>query len=95
MTQTAVSGWQPPPYINAIHRRKAMSVTADMLSAVIGYRDFQIPAKNDSYFSHREMLWEDTPVCSYINAIRGLGNPQELKGIEMRSFLISIPFNSL
>ena len=56
MTQTAVSGWQPPPYIDAIHRRKAMSVTADMLSAVIGYRDFQIPAKKYFYFLHREML---------------------------------------
>ena len=69
--------------------------TAVYLRAVVEYRDFQISAKNDSYFSHREMLWADTPVCSYINAIRGLGNPQELKGIEMRKLLISIPFNSL
>ena len=45
-----------PPYIYAIHLQKAMSVTADMLSAVIGYRDFQIPAKRYFYFLHREML---------------------------------------
>ena len=56
MTQTAVSGWQTQPYIDAIHRRKAMSVTADMLSAVIEYRNFQIPAKKYFYFLHREML---------------------------------------
>ena len=42
--------------------------TAVYLRAVVEYRDFQIPAKNDSYFLHLEML---------ILTACGFPNPQE------------------
>ena len=55
-----------------------LSVTGDVHSSpVIEYRDFLIPKKRNSYFSHREML---------ILTASGLGNPPERDVTDLKFF---------